>query len=459
MPLDDRNPGRAPPRAEGPRAIVPAAVLAAGFLLAACLVIGLGDLRGRAASDQVRYHERAVREFASQWPHLDYSDYLSATTPGYHTLLALVCRFVSCDGGVLRGAGAILGAVLVGILAHACDRGGRPRGWVLALPFACSMYVFGSAAYLLPDDAGWLGVLVVLMLALGRWRGGWTLAAGGCVLALLVFTRQIHAWAMAPMWAAAWLGEPRDGAPLLAPTRARAIRAAMALAASLPAIGVIAWFARLWGGLTPPTFAEFYARGVNPAAPAFVLSILAIGSVFFGAHLAPALRDAWAKHRGLLALAALAGLIAGAAPETTYDKEAGRWSGVWNVVDRLPTLADRSPLIVLLSIAGAVALAGWSVALSRRDRWVLLAAIAGFTSAQAASFQLWQRYSEPFVLMLIALMAARIPGAPEARGRGAVARWGGPALLACLLGVMSLADTLLGTVIAPDALPLRQRGP
>src|SRR5205807_925172 len=79
-----------------------------------------------------------------------------------------------------------------------------------SLPFAASVYVVSSAVWLLPDNAGWWGVLA-LMLISWRPRVDWrTWLLGGLVLLALVFVRQVHAWAAGLLIITAWLGPAGD---------------------------------------------------------------------------------------------------------------------------------------------------------------------------------------------------------------------------------------------------------
>lgn len=404
-----------------------AGLLAAGaFALPAVALILAGHVRGRAAHDQLNFHEPVIRRFAESLPRPDLSDYLSATTPGYHLALATFARLVGDDPRALRLAGLVFSLALVGLLAWwLARRTHAPRALALAAPFACSMYVFSSGAWLLPDNAGWLGVLGVLLLALRPRVDARHLLAGGVLLVLLVLARQIHVWAAAVLWAAAWLGDAHaTRTSLVSDPPARLRRAALALACSIPAFLVLAWFVRLWGGLTPPTFQNKY-HGGNPAAPAFVLAIIAIYSPFFAGAVAPTLRHLWHRHRAALGACAAAGALLAIIPDTSYSTDEGRYSGLWNAVRALPLVAGRtSPLLVALSALGAVLALAFASALPFRSRWVLLAAAAAFTAAQAASHELWQRYTEPFVLMLLALASAEITAA---QGGSAMPARSGPA--------------------------------
>jgi hypothetical protein len=181
------------------------------------------------------------------------------------------------------------------------------------------------------------------------------------------------------------------------------------LMASAPGVLLLVWFVRLWGGLTPPSFQGQYS-GVNFAGYAFVLSLLGIGSLFFVFYLLDPLVEMLKAGRRDALLAALAGAGVAIIPATTLDVPGGRFSGLWAVA-RTPVIAGHtSPVIVVCSALGAVMLLAWCRVLSLRDRWIVLGAWFGFSTAQVVSYQLWQRYSEPMVLMMLALMAARSRG-------------------------------------------------
>lgn len=402
------------PRSRAPRWGTIAAALVALYAVAAVPLILLMGVRGRPGDDQINFHEPAVRTFAAQLPTPDLHDYLSATTPGYHLALAPLVRFVTGDVRILQLAGASFTVLLLVVLARAVAT--RTVSWVesavVCLPFICSMYVFQAGVWLVPDNAGWLMVLLCLALALREPFTIRTVVLGGLALLGVVLFRQVHLWAAGVLWAAAWLAPGIDNPGRLGqlftrlPQRLRSL--APMLLASIPAFVVLAIFVRMWGGLTPPSFQGQY-KGLNFAAFAFVLSLLGIGSAFFGGYLVDAAANSLRRHRLLLVLAAAGGAAIAIIPPTTYSQAAGRWTGIWSAAAKLPTIAGHtSPVMVVLSTIGAVTLALWCLSLRPRDRWIFLGALFGFAASQVFVAQLWQRYSEPFVLMLLALMAVRV---------------------------------------------------
>ncbi|CAG1010714.1 hypothetical protein PHYC_03911 [Phycisphaerales bacterium] len=432
------------------------------FLAAVGPLIVSGRIPQRVFSDQRVYHEVAIRQFILEWPRFDFSDYASATTPGYHVVLATVGRFVSDSVAVLQWTSALIGAGFVAVLGWWIGRLTTPwRAVVLGLPLACSMYVAQSGAWLLPDNLGWLGVLAVLMLALRGPRGwvGW--AAAGLVMAALVFVRQSHVWAAGCVWMAGWLAPSRVGRESPPPPRRLGASpfggGVVAGLATVPALVLLWWFWRLWGGLTPPRFVGLHATGANASTPAFVLAVFGAFGVVYAGVAWESLVLAWREARGWVLGAAGVSLTVALAVPTSMSVSGGRFGGLWAVARPEFVIAGRvSPVIVGLAVAGGVVLVSVLRRVELRERLVLIAAIAGLTAAQCANAQLWQRYIEPLVLIVLAYAGARIAG-----GRWSWRHWippvaAGLVLAAVNLGALRSEKTVMTPVtgdVAPGQAP------
>jgi hypothetical protein len=539
MPRPTANPNNIPPALPSeipqagtnrPRTSLPGTwaiiALPALLALAAWPFILLAPLTGRGASDQVLFHEKVVRSFAAQWPRANLADYLSATTPGYHLALALVDRTIGAGITTLRFAGSGFSMALLCVLAWIClrelgasgstavtDRASRKKaagrfdtlaGWralVVCLPLAASAYVFFPAVYLQPDNAGWLFVAIVLALGMARldWyvhrplrMMAWWASCAAAMLAV-VFTRQSHVWVGGVLLAAAYAAPPpsrqRPAAPVPVETSLadlftaipqRLLACVPALVACFPAALVLWHLSGLWGGLVPPRFQSQHASA-NPTTPALALALLALYSVFFAGFLVHPLRRLWTEHRWLLIASALAGLLLAIIPVTTYVYPA-RGSGIWGIVRVLDshglTITGRtSPLFVVLSPLGAVALCAWMAigmgegtpGIARRS--VILSSLLGFVLAQTSNSNAWQRYLEPGLLMFMAVMAcwgwdqtqSDGPGAttrvPRKGGRldidrlSVAGRWLGPIGLTVVLAAVTALTHFKGEPIDPKNPP------
>lgn len=432
------------------------------FLIGASMLWGTGWKQGRAACDQYEYHLPAISKFATELPGPDLSNYLSATTPGYHLVMAVVERATGAGPVALQIAASVFTLALLVMFGLAIARAGGERGVgvvqliALALPVALSPYVFTSGVWLLPDNAGWLLVLLTLLIAL--WHPltvGWMVVCA-VLLALTVLVRQSHLWVAAPVVAAAWLASTPNVDDSLAGAftrpRRRLGKTALALAACVPAVAILYAFYRLWGGLTTPRFQVQHGTGINWATPAFIFSLVAIFSVFFVGWLWTTVVGLWRTAPAVLVLAAVGGLVAGVLPETTFFREP-RSGGLWSIVGQLDqmgiVIAGRtSPLIVFLSTLGAPLLVAWIAMVNDKSRWIYAAALAAFIGAQSANANCWQRYHEPLLLMVMALIAAAYAPKPEGdEQRSSVLpalRVLGPLGLAGLLAIITLASVLTG---------------
>ena len=445
------------PSSDDPRPALRAAAIAwlLAALPAAALVLA-GHNAGRAAWDSTVYHEAVIRRFIADWPALDVTNPLTATTPGYHVLLAAFGRAVSPSTLALRLASVAIGASFVALVAGWCARrAGTRDGVLLALPLVASVYVLGSSAWLLPDDLSWLLVAAILALCLRpRWRATDALAAGALV-GMLVLARQSHAWAAAAVLCAAWCGSerPGDACAWRRPPAGAWARVAIAGAAMLPAALALAAFAALWHGLVPPRFQADIAQG-NPAVPAYVLFQFALLGAAFLPWLWLPVADAWRAYRRRMALAVAAGLALAIVPATVPEVAAGRYSGWWSILAKLPAIGGRtSPVILVAAPLGAMLLAGALCSLTARARAVLAVVVVAFIAAQSANFYAWQRYHEPFVLLVLAMVSAlasaRVPPMRAGARVGAIG-----ALVAVLAAVSWLSLNV--PAVAPGEKPMPQ---
>jgi len=426
--------------------------LPALFLLVFAGILGGGRENARGRLDQDTYHWMVIEQFSRQWPEPDLTDYRSATGPGYHLPLAWVHRFVTENQTAIRVVGAVWTILLLGSLGR--EVGYRIQGIraiAVCLPMVVSLYVVVSGVYLLPDNLAWLTVLGLMVLAFRPKVDAWTYLGGAALLAVAVFVRQINLWPAGVLAVAAAMPGWRESSELeshLAPPLSPwwGVRTGVMIVAALPAVAVLMWFYSMWGGLTPPAFQSvapsrelvpawhsgWQHEGPNPAVPAMILAVLGTTGVFYGGFFWPKLREVWESEDRRLALLAgglLLGAMAASIVPTTWNEGAGRYSGLWNVSRAFPTIGERSLLMIALATVGGGVLALGFMSLGRRARWIWLTAWVCFIAAQTANAMAWQKYYEPFCLMMLPLAASRIVG------QRPVPRWAffGPLLLAILL--------------------------
>ena len=167
---------------------------------------------GRGYYDQANYHWRVVTKFSAELPRPDLSDYVSATTPLYHLVLAVIHRTVTQEVVYHQLFGTLVSLVFLAVVWWFVSRAAAPaKAAVLMLPLACSMYVIDPAIWVLPDNAGWLWVAVLLGTSFQFRLTHGRLALCCVAMALLVLTRQSHVWCAAAIWMAAWMHTDGDG--------------------------------------------------------------------------------------------------------------------------------------------------------------------------------------------------------------------------------------------------------
>jgi hypothetical protein len=328
-----------------------------------------------------------------------------------------------------------------------------------------SLYVFGSAVWLLPDDAAWLTVLVAILIAFhGPTRSNieaW-FAYIAVVLVAAVFVRQINLWPLGAIVVGMMLarGGDDDGSPfalddsLAPPLRQNAwIIGGLTALVGIPALLVLAWLHHLWHGFVPPPFQHvngpfpppghsgWQHEGPNFSVPTMVLAVLGVAGAFYAGFLWQS-RAALARRFALIAGGAIVGAIAALAAPSNWNEAAGRYSGLWNVSKKFPVFAERSSLMIALAALGGAMIVAWFVALNARDRWIWLATWACFIAGQTANAMAWHKYYEPFCLMMFAIAASRLPTRRAARPP--VWAYAGPVALAVLLAGVTLANLSRG---------------
>lgn len=398
-----------------------------------------GNLSGRGAADDFNYHWIAIQQFAQQLPNPDLSDYASATTPGYHLILAIPTR-LGLNHQMIQLIASAWTIGLLMLIAWAVSKRFGLGAILITLPMIASMYVFYPGVWLLPDNASWVGVLAILLIALRpnqSWKS-WLITS--VILIGLVWMRQIHIWIAGVIWLSAWLGSTEQTPSikaLFSDPIERVGRTFIAIACTIPAFMTLAWFVGMWGGLVPPTFQDMH-QGPNLATPGYILAQLSILSVFFAPLMWKRLNEIRTTHLRWILLAMFVGLIVGVVPHSSYSYDAGRYSGWWNIINKVPTIADRSPIFIVGSIAGALSLVVWLSLSSVRDAWIWTGLMVAFILAQSANHASWQRYHEPMLLIMIILILSRSELSLQSRRSVLI----GSVLLSIMLGAISVMSII-----------------
>ncbi len=393
-----------------------AAGCAAGIHLGLALVAILAGITGASEwFDQRDYHLPVILEFARTLPTPDLSDYNSATTPGYHLLMAVAVR-AGAEGVLLSVVNAIFGVAFVAMVAGYIGRlSGVLVGIVAGCLLGASPYVLSSSVWMTTDNLASIALFGAFLAAapIAAARTPYAVRCGllASLLAVVgVLVRQILAYA------AAFPGAAVVARACAAKRWPRASELGVAALALVPALVVVAIFVKLWGGLVPPTFQQYHGGGANPVTPIYVLAVVAVWATPVFVGIPGFLRELFSPR--MLLLAVLAAIVACALP-SSYIVHV-RFGGIlWTIASKLPAPAERSILIVPLAGLGAAVLGAYlrlwsraaSIEVDRRGLGLYaLLALLGMAVAQTTNTQCFERYIQPPVLVLALVAAASLAG-------------------------------------------------
>ncbi|HEX8742430.1 MAG TPA: hypothetical protein VF712_04785 [Thermoleophilaceae bacterium] len=430
----------------------PELLLTAVFVALVTPVIVSGGAGTAGAVDERGFHLPTALKIGYELPTPDLVNIPTATTPGYHLVLSVFARLLTPERAALEAFGATfsLAMVLVAFWLM-CRYVDRWLALALTLPILLSHYVLQSAAWINTDNAAMLFILLAIGLSLRLQESGRGFATGGAFVFLAIWVRQLALWVAGPFaFAAALAGGLIPGFAPAAGGRRSLRPVVLAGAALIPALASLAALFAAWGQTTPPTVQQ---GGFSPAAAPFTLGLVGIFGAFFAVPVVD--RSDLLRGRAPRVAAAAALAFALAVPTSESAELEGRRTGggLWKLVDLGPVVADRSLVIAVLAPAGAVLLVALWRAAERaamtRPALVLMVVLASLVLAQTSTNRTYQRYFEPTVLAVLALLAAIVLA-----GRGGAAREG-PARRRALAAMAALSVLQLAgcvTVVYSNAL-------
>jgi hypothetical protein len=366
-----------------------------------------GIFKNWAILDQTLFHLPQINFFVHHiWSWVDYPA-TSATTPGAHLLVAMVARLAGLNyvaGGSwlqivipwLMGL-AILASLWWSLFLLAGDPW---RAALYCLPIASSSYFLLPSLYLVTDNQGYLGYVLVL---LGYLHYPTESAALGIIAALMVFTRQVY-FPVVAAYPIAFFGQ-------IVP-RVLGLKVILKLVlAILPPIVVVAVYAIEWRGLVPPNFAHHRTHILDGNALVELFALLGILSIPYALLIYPSLSVlGYRRIAGTMLVCGALALLFWALVASTASAELGRrGSVVWDIAHLSPTLGEHALLVLPLLVLGAWAI-GLMINLAGVRRYlpielIMLLLYAAALSAQDAGFQ---RYSEVPILITLSTTAARL---------------------------------------------------
>jgi 4-amino-4-deoxy-L-arabinose transferase-like glycosyltransferase len=419
----------------GARALLPAwgvaTALATPFLIVIAVLRGLTvTLPIFHSSDERIYQLPTILRFSRQLPFPDLAAYHAAQTPLFHLVMAYVGRATGYQLWRLRLIEALISyglALAVYALLRRRMRLPQLTALVLALLFVLSPYVFGTSFRVMTDNLAALFIVVALerLLRFGETRSLGIFAVAAAAVGAAILTRQSAAFMVGVALLCLWpLARAREAGKVTLALGALALACAPAAALFLT-----------WHGLVPPggdtrscgLCSGHGGAGLVIATPELAL---ATSGLYGTVLLAPEL---WRTRRVLRLREPLLGGLAGAVLLLVLPAHPGGDAAgfIWGVARHLPTVLGSSLAFwALVPLAGAVL--AWRLPRSPRPGTVLAFAACFLLGALAIRYP-WQKYVDPFALLVV-LLTIR-PG--ELRGRWAL----GGALVLALAFVAYTADT------------------
>lgn len=365
------------------------------FLTIALFLIAIDHNKGRAYFDHNHFHLPVIKGLIENF---DISDYKAATAPGYHVIFASIGKLTGANVTLFKIVNALITSLFIGYLSFKLSTFYRPvYVLILMLPITLSIYILPAGIWLLPDNLAWFAVAWMIFQIDSKPFNNNQLICIAIVLALAVFTRQTYLWLVSMVWA--------SGLYYLFIDKNKTYQFKYILKCTIstgPAIIVLLSLAIIWQGLVPPSFQSIHHH-ISPSAPAFFFALLAIYGAFYLPVFYHSLKSRLNKK--VILLGALLGFISVIFITSNYDIKAGRFGGLWNIVKVMPTIADKSLLLIILSTFGGALFMALMQIINREKRNIIIIATAAFVSAMMVNQFVYERYFSGFIYILLTYLA------------------------------------------------------
>jgi hypothetical protein len=407
--------------------VLPYVVLVLVFLIVVVPLILKPEIDIYDARDETSFHYPTILNFLDQFPALELANYRSATTPLYHVILMFAAQLLGPSIVQLRLISSIfsLGCLLV-FYGYLSKRGDSRKAFIFAALLLFSPYFIGPAVRLSTDNAALLlAIASIYTMEAGSPNTKNFLLTNVFILGT-VLIRQVYAWLV--------------GAYVLfniVRNKLRGIQWVSMLFPTLIPIGGLAYFVFLWDGLTPPPFAGHFSYGLNWDVPVFIVSLVGLYGLFFS----PWYFKLYKQDSRLLPFVVLMGFAIGYLllhpVSNQYPVVDGsifyRGGALWLIASRLPNFLSSAIVFWFLFPMGLGCLYLMARYLASRREYLMMICFTLWLAANVTNKDTYQKYYEPFLLLLLGYVVATIK-----IDREKVA-WIGPLIL--LAGFVGIAIT------------------
>jgi hypothetical protein len=376
--------------------------------------------------DEHKWHVPAIKLIYEHWPAIDVrNDSLSAVAPGYHYVLATIAHVTGLGLINLRLVNWTFSLLLIPLLywhvGRYCSKVAR---FLIIAPCVTSSFFVKSAAWILTDNASLMFVLLSLIAIIFSRASAATAGVVAISSAAATFFRQISLWLAGPAFMSGLMHIVESRMPPAGTCTVERRGGWLMIAACVAPVAVMAWLFYEWKGLVPPGWRAAAYGGWSLCPIAYLLSLTAVlGAPYCIFLRVNPLRD---LPRVPLILGIMMGFILSILSPASYERaQAGGY--LWDIVLRTPKIFDRSILFVALAPVGllvVIALAyrawlqlGYKVAILWSTSWL------AWSATFVVNRQMFQRYMEPTILVLLVLLAAPLYIHAAKPGRARFIQW------------------------------------
>jgi len=394
------------------RPTIAAGLVIALYALSAPFLAAVARNGGWAEADANNYHVVVINHFLNGGLDLPFAASAHLTTfPGYDACIAIVAEALRMERvhatGVMEVAcQTVFGAIFIGSFLTALVLNTKTKSVLAPLTLAgvSSSYILFSWIWLTTDIAAI--AFMTAIVALSSAPRSWLVVALQVLLLVVAIAMRQNMVALGVVPAAQMVITKLTGRD----KTIRGVDGFAALAFGVTATTAVAVMFRIWGGVVPPLSGDYVSGGINAAA---LVHVLALTGLVAWPFLLPFTRALEA--RGLIvvslalsaafavALACTANLAIGQDPHL-------RGSIVWTIGARL-----KNGILIDLFLTGSmfvgaqVLVSAAIVSITKGIGRFEILALGAYLGAQVPGNFPFQRYVEPYDLVILSIFAARLP--------------------------------------------------
>ncbi|MGI0482260.1 glycosyltransferase family 39 protein [Geminocystis sp. CENA526] len=358
--------------------------------------------------DHVQFHLPNILQIRENWPRLDLlKDSLSAISPGYHYFLATISFLTGKSELNLRIINNIIG-LSIPLLAYYYVRKyvNIKVALLLVFPLALSNFLIKSSLWIGTDNPAFLLVFLTLILIFDSTDNLSNLQGLKIAFlsALTTFIRQLNVFLVAPSILNIILLEEES-----IKFKINKQKFLLIFVSLLPLLVIFILYTA-WGGLVPPQWKSASVQ-FSFAPIAYILAYWGFIAPFYLSGIIKNIKEY--INNKFIHFSFILGLLISLISKTTYSHEDGRWGGyIWTIVQKLPSIYDRSVFFIILAPLGSVFIAiccikiKESVGLKKSILW--LSSFLSWASTFIINRQIFPRYFETMILIFLIICLSYI---------------------------------------------------